>query len=318
MTYWGIIGLGNIAHHFVKDLSLVSEAVLYGVASRTLEKAKDFAQTYQAKKAFGSYEDLLSDPKVSVIYIATPHNSHKEWAIKAMKAGKHVLCEKPLGLDPKEVKQMIQVAKASKVFFMEALWTRFNPSIEAIVDRVSKKEIGPIQYLQADFGFYAMDKDPKSRVLNPDLGGGSLLDIGIYPIFLSYLLLGKPTKILASAHETSYGTEVQTAMIFDYPMAKAVLYSGFTSKSTMVAQISGQEGLITIDSRWHETQGYQVEKDGALRHFSLPTQGRGYTYEIMAVHEALENQWLEHPKWTHQDSLHLSELLDSVQNLTKS
>jgi predicted dehydrogenase len=244
---------------------------------------------------------------VSVVYIATPHSSHKEWAIKAMKAGKHVLCEKPLGLDSGEVKEMISQAKTSGVFFMEALWTRFNPSIEAVVNRIKTNEIGAIQYLQADFGFYAMDRDPQSRVLNQALGGGSLLDIGIYPIFLSYLLLGMPESIMATSNFNDTGTELQTAMIFNYKKAKAVLYSGFTSKSSMVAQISGREGLITIDSKEHDIESV-----------SLPTLGRGYTYEIKAVHEALFNDWREHPKWTHQDSLNLAELLDAVQIAAKN
>jgi len=320
MTYWGIIGLGSIAHHFVKDLALVPEAKLYGVASRSLEKANNFAREYSAEKAFGSYEELLKDPLVSVVYIATPHSSHREWAIKAMKAGKHVLCEKPLGLNAVEVKEMISQAKTSGVFFMEALWTRFNPSIEAVVNRIHANEIGAIQYLHADFGFYAMDRDPQSRVLNPALGGGSLLDIGIYPIFLSYLLLGMPESIMATSNFNESGTELQTAMIFNYKKAKAVLYSGFTSKSSMVAQISGREGLITIDSRWHESQGFKVEKenDNDIESVSLPTLGRGYTYEIKAVHEALLQDWNEHPKWTHQDSLNLSELLDAVQSAAKN
>ena len=320
MTYWGIIGLGSIAHHFVKDLALVPEAKLYGVASRSLEKANNFAREYSAEKAFGSYEELLKDPLVSVVYIATPHSSHREWAIKAMKAGKHVLCEKPLGLNVVEVKEMISQAKTSRVFFMEALWTRFNPSIEAVVNRIHANEIGAIQYLHADFGFYAMDRDPQSRVLNPALGGGSLLDIGIYPIFLSYLLLGMPESIMATSNFNESGTELQTAMIFNYKKAKAVLYSGFTSKSSMVAQISGHEGLITIDSRWHECQGFKVEKenDNDIESVSLPTLGRGYTYEIKAVHEALLQDWNEHPKWTHQDSLNLSELLDAVQLAAKN
>ena len=215
---------------------------------------------------------------------------------------------------------MYFVRKVSGVFLMEALWTRFNPSMEAVVNRIKTNDIGAIQYLQADFGFYAMDRDPKSRVLDPALGGGSLLDIGIYPIFLSYLLLGKPKSIMATSSFNETGTELQTAIIFNYKKAKAVLYSGFTSKSSMVAQISGSEGLITIDSRWHESQGFKLEKENGteIESVSLPTLGRGYTYEINAVHEALSQDWIEHPKWTHQDCLNLSELLDAVQAAAKN
>lgn len=318
MTQWGIIGLGHIAHHFVKDLALVAEAKLYGVASRSEEKARDFAVEHGAQAYFGSYEALLEDPEVKVVYIATPHTSHHKWSMAAIRAGKHVLCEKPLGMNLAEVLEMTQFAQENNVFLMEALWTRFNPSIQEIVAKIKQNQIGKIQYLQADFGFYAMDRDPLSRVLNPLLGGGSLLDIGIYPIFLSYLLLGMPKNILASATYSPQGTELQTAMIFEYEKAKAVLYSGFTSKSSMVAQISGSEGLITIDSRWHETQGYQLEKEGEVQSFSKPTTGRGYAHEIHGVHEALNTGQLEQPQWTHKNSCDLVRLLDHVQKITKT
>jgi predicted dehydrogenase len=317
MTYWGIVGLGSIAQHFVKDLALVPSANLYAVASRSEEKAVDFALAHRADVSYGNYESLFKDPKVNIVYIATPHSSHAKWSLAAMKAGKHVLCEKPLGMNLEEVQQMTQYAKKQGVFFMEALWTRFNPSIVDIFSKIRNNEIGAIQYLQADFGFYAMDKDPQSRVLNVALGGGSLLDIGIYPIFLAYLILGMPERVMASSNYAAQGTEVQTAMIFDYENAKAVLYSGFTSKSSMVAQISGKNGLITIDSRWHEAQGYKVEQNNEINSYKLPTKGRGYVHEIKAVQQAIASGLLEHPDWTHQNSLDLASLLDQVQKLTK-
>lgn len=318
MTHWGIIGLGNIAHHFVKDLALVPSALLYAVASRSEEKAKEFAQDYSAVQYYSNYEALLEDPKVEVVYIATPHSSHAHWSLAAIKAGKHVLCEKPLGMNLAEVVKITQAAQDNKVFLMEALWTRFNPSIQEIVTKIKENTIGDIQYIQADFGFYAMDKAPTSRVLDASLGGGSLLDIGIYPIFLAYLMLGMPKNIMASATYSEHGTEIQTAMIFEYERAKAVLYSGFTSKSSMVAQISGSDGLITIDSRWHETQGYSLEKEGAIESYLNPTTGRGYAHEIAAVQQSIENGTLEQPEWTHKNSIDLASLLDQVQRLTKA
>lgn len=317
MMYWGIVGLGKIAHHFVRDLALVPKAVLYAVASRAEEKAYEFAKTHKAQVAYGNYEDLFDDPKVQIVYIATPHSSHALWTLAALKAGKHVLCEKPLGMNLAEVLAMTSYAKEKNLFLMEALWTRFNPSIIDIVSKVRNRELGPIEYLHADFGFYAMDFDPKSRVLDPELGGGSLLDIGIYPIFLSYLILGMPTKILASAAYSDQGTEIKTAIIFDYDTAKAVLYSGFTSKSAMVAQISGAKGLLTIKSRWHETQGYRIESENNSQDYMFPTIGRGYAHEIEAVQDAIFSGKLQHSFWTHQNSIDLATLLSQVQDLTK-
>jgi predicted dehydrogenase len=213
---WGIIGLGGIAHKFANDLNLVESAEITAVASRNLYKAKEFGKQYRSKLAFGSYEELFQCQEVDVIYIATPHTLHKEWSIKAMNQGKHVLCEKPMGMSRADIKEMVSVAKSNKVFLMEALWSRFNPTIKKVKELVDKGEIGELGYLHADFAFYALDRSEEGRVLNPNLGGGSLLDIGIYPIFIAYLLLGKPDKIQSSSKFYKTGVEIQTSLIFDY------------------------------------------------------------------------------------------------------
>ena len=161
---WGILGPGKIAHSFAKDLALVTDGHLVGVASRTLKKAEAFAKEYDAEFAFGSYEELLISKEVDVIYIATPHTGHMEWAIKAMQKGKHVLCEKPLGINLAEVEKMQMVATENNVFLMEALWSRFNPSIIKIKELIDNGEIGNVGYLHADFGFYGLDKAEDGRL----------------------------------------------------------------------------------------------------------------------------------------------------------
>tara|TARA_R110000823_G_scaffold150945_2_gene281752 strand:- start:140 stop:1123 length:984 start_codon:yes stop_codon:yes gene_type:complete len=309
---WGIIGLGNIARNFVKDLALVNEAQIYAAASRNLEKANAFANEYNIPNAFGSYKELLECKEIDAVYIATPHTSHCELSIMAMEHGKHVLCEKPMGINRVEVEKMIVAAQQNKVFLMEALWSRFNPSILKVKQLVETGDIGPLAYLQADFAFYAMDRDFKGRVLNPELAGGSLLDIGIYPIFLAYLLLGKPDQILSTSSFHDNGTEIQTSMIFKYPKARAILYSGFTSRSEMKAEISGEKGTIYIPTRWHEAQAYIVEKNGEKEEFSLPTTGRGYFYEIKEVNDCINHGKLESTLWSHQNSLDLINIMDIV------
>ncbi|PXX25590.1 Gfo/Idh/MocA family protein [Arenibacter sp. ARW7G5Y1] len=309
---WGIIGLGNIARNFVKDLALVNDAQIYAAASRNLDKAKGFAEEYKIPNAYGSYKELLECKEVDVVYIATPHTSHCELSIMAMEHGKHVLCEKPMGINRAEVEKMLAAAKQNKVFLMEALWSRFNPSIKKAKQLIDNGEIGPLAYIHADFAFYALDRDLKGRVLNPELAGGSLLDIGIYPIFLAYLLLGKPDQILSSSNFHDNGTEIQTSMIFKYPKAQAILYSGFTSHSEMKAEISGERGTIYIPTRWHEAQGYTVERNGEKEDFSIPTTGRGYYYEIKEVHDCLEQGKLESSQWSHSNSLDLITLMDTV------
>lgn len=309
---WGIIGLGGIAHKFANDLNLVESAEITAVASRSIEKAEEFREEYNAKHAFGSYEELFQCPEVDVIYIATPHTSHKEWSIKAMNHGKHVLCEKPMGMRRADIEELVSVAKSNKVFLMEALWSRFNPTIKKVKELVDKGEIGELGYLHADFAFYALDRPEEGRLLNPDLGGGSLLDIGIYPIFLAYLLLGKPEKIQSSSKFYKTGVEIQTSMLFDYPKAKALLYSGLTSKSKMEAEISGSKGSIFLYSQWHAAKGYSLELEGGTQNFDMPTLGNGYTYEIEEVNTCLQKGNLESELWTHQNSLDLAELLETV------
>ncbi len=313
---WGIVGLGSIANHFAKDLELVPNGVLSGVASRSIDKAKKFANEYGASHFFGSYLELFESDVVDVIYIATPHTLHAELAILAMEHGKHVLCEKPMGINKLEVEKMVEAAKKHQVFLMEALWSRFNPTIQKVKQLIAQGAIGKVSYLNATFAFYALGRDENGRVLNKALGGGTILDIGIYPIFLSYLIFGKPSQIQASSNFNALGTEVQTAMIFSYSDAQAILYSGFTSASEMKTEIAGTEGSIFIHPRWHETQSYAIKKEDELQHFELPTIGKGYTYEIEEVHRCLAENTLESTLWSHQNSLDLISMLDEVRKQT--
>ncbi|MFX0558039.1 Gfo/Idh/MocA family protein [Maribacter sp. CXY002] len=316
MIRWGIVGAGKIAHTFSKDLALVDDGRLTAVASRSFDKAREFADEYSAEHAFGSYEDLFKSGTVDVVYIATPHTGHADLAIQAMEAGIHVLCEKPLGVNKTEVVAMLAAAKKNGVFLMEALWTRFNPTIKAVKELVNSGEIGEVGHLYSDFAFYALDRDVNGRLLNPALAGGSLLDIGIYPIFLSYLLLGMPKNILANVkfHET--GVEKQCSMIFDYPNADAMLYSSLTTTCEMRSTISGSEGTIYINPRWHEATSYTLVKGDNEKTIEVPKLGKGYTHEIEEVQQCLINNKLESDLWSHQNSLDLITLMDTVRTQT--
>lgn len=311
---WGILGPGHIAHSFAKDLRLTNTSELMAVASRNLDRASDFVKEYDAKYAYGSYEELFNSSEVDVIYIATPHTQHATLAIAAMEHGKHVLCEKPMGVNLDEVKKMIAAAQRNNVFLMEALWTRFNPSIRKIKELVDDKKIGDIGYLQADFAFYALDREEEGRLLNPALAGGSLLDIGIYPIFLAYLMLGKPTNILVSSKFHSTGAEIQTSLIFEYDKAQAMLYSGLTSNSEMKAKITGTKGSIYIHPRWHETNGFSLESNGEKEEVIELTIGKGYSYEIEEVNSCLAAGKLESSLWSHKNSLEMIEILDQIRD----
>jgi len=309
---WGIIGCGNIAHKFASDLALFNDAELTAVASRTCEKATIFAKKHHSRKAYGSYEELFSDREVDIIYIATPHNSHAELSIQAMKSGHHVLCEKPLALNKKEATAIIETSRQTKMFFMEALWTRFIPSFVEVKKRIDNGEIGELKYINADFSFRS-EHPLENRTMNMELGGGTILDIGIYPAFLAYTLLGLPEEILAkSIFHKSAKSDVQTSMIFHYKDAQAILYSSFLSKSDIIARISGTEGQIYLNKSWHHTEDYTFVKNDQEELCSLPINGIGYSHEIEECHNCLRSQKIESEIWSHQNSLDLIGILDIV------
>lgn len=311
---WGIIGCGNIANKFCSDLSLIEDAIITAVASRNFEKAQDFAKIHNAKKAYGSYDELFLDKNIDIVYIATPHVSHAALSIQAMKNGKHVLCEKPLALNFTEASAIIETSKRTNRFFMEALWSRFNPSIIAIKNSIENGEIGQIKYINAEFSFKS-DKPIDSRVLNLDLGGGAILDVGIYPAFLTYLILGIPREISAKSifHEITK-CDMQTSMIFDYDQAQAILYSGFSSNSVNSARISGTEGQIIIPDSWHAAQEYILIKNNEEKVFKLPTFGNGFGCEIIECHQCTRDDKIESELWSHKNSLDLISILDEVRN----
>ena len=309
---WGIIGCGKIAHKFVSDLAMIDDAALVAVASRSYEKADEFSQMHKAKKAYGSYDELFLDQKVDIVYIATPHHLHAELSIKAMENNKHVLCEKPLSINHKEAKLIIEASRRTQRFFMEALWTRFIPTYVAVKKLIDEGEIGEIKYINADFAFRS-EFSTDDRTLNINLGGGAILDIGIYPVFLTYSLLGIPKEILAKSifHQTA-ACDVQTSMIFHYHEAQAILYSSFESQSDMVARISGTKGQIYLNDRWHHANGYKLVKNGKEQEIENPVLGLGYSHEILECHDCLRKNSIESPKWSHQNSLDLISILDDV------
>jgi len=254
---------------------------------------------------------LINDPNVDIIYIATPHNSHMEYAIKAMKAGKHVLCEKPLGVNKLQVQSMVEVAQDQGVFLMEALWSRFNPSIVEVLNKIKAGEIGAVNYINVDFTVHR-DFSVDGRMLNMDLAGGSLLDMGIYPIFLAYAILGYPDQIVSAAQFHDSGADIQTSAILKYQHGVAHILSGFNAQSDMIAKINGTEGRINLDSRWHEAEGYKIIKDGKTMEHKLPTLGRGYTYEIMECMSCISDGLIESPRWSHQNSMELIRIMDEI------
>ncbi|MFP2995636.1 Gfo/Idh/MocA family oxidoreductase [Spongiivirga sp. MCCC 1A20706] len=309
---WGIIGLGNIARSFAEDLRLVDQANLYAVGSRSQEKAAMFGSEFDADRYYGSYDDLLADPKVHIVYIATPHDSHAEISIKALGAGKHVLCEKPVAVTNLQFQEIRKAAEESGCFFMEGLWSEFNPCLKEIKQKITDGEIGDVKYVHAQFAFKA-DRPLTSRLLDKKLAGGALLDIGIYPIYLAYTVLGIPENITATAkfHPIT-GVDMQTAMIFDYRDAQAMLYANFNSRSETVARISGTEGEVVIHPEWYKPTTYSIIKNDVPKKFEVANFGKGYTHEIIECHNCITKGLKQSPSWSYQHSTDLMQLLDSV------
>nr|WP_315201753.1 Gfo/Idh/MocA family oxidoreductase [uncultured Flavobacterium sp.] len=310
---WGIVGLGNIAHDFARDLQLVESAKLCAVASRNLDKAQEFANQYQCPKAYGSYDELFQDENIDILYIATPHDSHAELTIKALQNNKHVLCEKPIALHYQDALQMIETAKKHNRFFMEAFWTRFNPSIRETLEHIQNGSIGEVKYVNADFSIKFENPD-NTRMTDMKLGGGALMDIGVYPLFLAYLILGKPKEILAKSNFYETGVDTQTSIILQYENAQAVLHASFLYTSNVDATISGTKGRINLDPLWFMTESYSLTQGDQKTKFERPTLGKGYTYEIEECHACLRANKTESELWSHQNSLELSAIVEEVKN----
>jgi predicted dehydrogenase len=313
---WGIIALGHIAEKFAKDIPLADDAVLYAVASRDIKKAERFAKTYNAVKYYGNYEELAHDPNVDVVYIAGPHVFHYEHSMMCMEAGKSVLCEKPAAVNHAQLLEMTEKAKEKQVFFMEALWTLFIPANQIALELMKEGHIGKPQIVKADFGFKA-DYNPEKRLFNKQLAGGSLLDIGIYPVLLSLLVFGKPLKIQATANFSSTGVDSSCAMLFDYTDGQnAILDSTLLTNTATEAWIYGDKAALKLHSRFHHAQKLSVYKEHeCVETFDVDYRGNGYVHEIDEVTDCLKNGRLESESIPHTLSLDLAETLDRVREI---
>jgi predicted dehydrogenase len=313
---WGILACGRIAKKFAADLQLAEGSELIAVASRDKQRAIDFSKEFPSKYAFGSYQELVDHPEVDVIYIASPHAQHHEHTLLCLNHGKAVLCEKAFAINSRQATEMVELARKKNIFLMEALWSRFLPHYLKVREMISEGMIGEVKGVLANFGFKPMDPVP-DRLFNPALGGGALLDIGIYPVFFAQSILGKPDKILASMDKASTGVDEQCAMIFQYKNGKtANLFSTLASNLETDADIFGTHGRIRLTSRFYEpsaTIQYYPDRVDSRQLISLEREeGWGYQHEIRHVNECLRNGLKESPIHTLNDTLALMQTLDAV------
>ncbi len=309
---WGIIGLGSIAHKFAADLLTIKGAKLYAVASRNQDKANTFATTYNATKAYSKYEALVKDSNIDAIYIATPHALHKQNTLLCLNHNKAVLCEKPLAMNSAEVNTMLTKATEKNILLMEAMWTYFLPHYQYVLNTLNKKLYGDLVKLEADFGFYR-DFDNSARLFNKALGGGSLLDIGIYPIFVALSTLGIPKNIVAQATYFNNGADASCTMNFEYANAKAILKSTLIEDTPTEAIFHCQNGIIKINSQFHApTTVSLIPKVGKTEIIEFNSDTIGYNYEAIHFNTLLREQKTESNIMTFGFSKQLIKTLDDV------
>jgi len=310
---WGILGTGKIAKRFMQAAFYVPDAQVVAVSSREQHTADQFGAQYGVPKRYGSYDALLRDPEVEIVYVATPHTLHAENTLAALQAGKHVLCEKPFTVNAQQAEAVIQAARAAGKFAMDGMWTRCFPVVREIARRIQAGELGEIRYLQADFGFRP-EFNPASRLFAPELGGGALLDVGVYPVALAFLVLGAPTQIVSHATLGATGVDELCSMLFRYDNgAQAVLSASLQVEMPKQANICGTLARIHMPAPWWKpSEAYLVRNDGTTEHLLYPYEGDGLQFEIRHVHDCLRQRLTESPWMPLDETLAIMRVLDTL------
>jgi predicted dehydrogenase len=318
MIRWGILGCGRIAKKFAADLMLVSDARLTAVGARQLETAKAFAKEFPASHVHGSYKELVSNPDVDVIYVASPHALHHEHTILCLNHKKAVLCEKAFALNLRQAKEMVESARSGKVFLMEALWSKFLPQYQLLQDIIASGDLGEIKNVMVNFGFIPQAPVPP-RLFDPALGGGSLLDIGIYNVFFVLSILGRPDIIEASMTPSPEGVDEQCAALFKYKNgAMAQLFSSLSTNLGTEADIGGTKSRVRLTARFYApsaTIELYTGREESKKNIPVPKEtGSGYQFEARHVGECLRRGLIESPVMTHADSLLIMETMDRIRD----
>ncbi|MEO1050008.1 MAG: Gfo/Idh/MocA family oxidoreductase [Bacteroidota bacterium] len=310
---WGIMGCGNIAHSFAKSLAVLPEAKLKAVASRSLDKAQEFAEQHKADSAYGSYEALVEDPDVEVIYIATPHNHHKSNTLLCLDNNKAVLCEKPLTINVQEAEELVAKAKDNNLFLMEALWTRFLPVMQQLQQWIAEGTLGEIKMVKADFGFPTRH-GKSGRHLNPELAGGALLDIGIYPITLAYMVFkDEPKQVFTTAKIGETGVDELSSYVFDYGDGRiALLSSTVTMHTPKDGYIIGSKGYVQIPEFWQGKKATLYLQGEEPQSFDFHFDTPGYEFEAQAVMDSLKKGEKENPIMPLSESLRVMGMMDRL------
>lgn len=311
----GILGAGGIAHEMAKTICRMEGYGLYAVASRSLEKAVDFAGQYQIPKAYGSYEEMAADPAVDLVYVATPHSHHYEHVKLCLSHGRNVLCEKAFMVNSRQAKEVVRLAQEKHVLLAEAIWTRYMPSRALIREAVDSGIIGEVTSLTANLGYVVKHKE---RLIRSDLGGGALLDLGVYPINFALMVFGDDyEEVSADAVLSEQGVDLQNSITLKWKDGRmAVLHSNMQVLTDRRGMIYGDKGYITVENinNCESICAYDLNRK-LIKQYEIPKQITGYEYEVEACRRAIESGAVECEEMPHTDIIAVMELLDQVKKL---
>jgi dihydrodiol dehydrogenase / D-xylose 1-dehydrogenase (NADP) len=310
---WGILGAGNIARKFVTGVKALAGHEVVAVGSRQQVTAAKFADEFAIARRHAGYEALAADPEVDAIYVATPHPMHKENTLTCLQGGKHVLCEKPFTINAAEAQEIIAEARRRKLFLMEAMWTRFIPIIQEAHRLIREGAIGQVRMITADFGYRAPFR-AESRAFDPALGGGALLDVGVYPLSLASMFLGAPDRIASLAELGQTGVDEQSAFILGYPQGQlAVLYTAVRTSTPQEAVIMGESGMIRIHPPFWVPRKMTLTVTGkGAQEIDMPYAANGYNYEAAEVAHCVHAGKLESDIMPLDESLAIMQTMDAI------
>ena len=311
---WGNLGPGGIAQAFAKDLTFIEGHTIGAVGSRSTANAEKFANTFGGT-AYGSYEELVADSSIDAIYVATPHPAHHDNVILALNAGKPVLCEKPFAVNAKQAQAMVDAAAKNKVALMEAMWARFLPHYAKVREIVASGVLGPILSIHADHGQRLADQGI-ARLVDPQLAGGALLDLGIYPISFAHMILGNPTSITSKAVMTDRGVDAQTSMIFSYDNgAQAVLTTTMIEQTPCRAVVAGLHGWLEIDRTFYNPASMRVIlNDGSVTEYPSAYTGHGLREQAESFKQIVQSGAVESKVLTWKDTVDIMKSMDTVRS----
>lgn len=311
----GILGAGSIAHKMAETVGSMDKTEIYAVASRSLEKAENFAKQYQIPKAYGSYQEMLMDSYVDLVYVATPHSHHYEHVKMCLEHGKHVLCEKAFMINSSQAKDVVGIARKKKLLLAEAIWTRYMPSRTLIREAVDSGIIGEVTSLTANLGYAIGNKE---RLVRSDLGGGALLDLGVYPINFALMVFGEDYQdVTAQGILSDQGVDLQNSITLTWKNGRmALLHSNMQALTDRRGIIHGDKGYLVVENinNCEAISAYDLDRR-LIKQYGIPEQITGFEYEVESCRKALENGEIECKEMPLANSVAVMELMDRIREV---